>query len=78
MNSIKLLALDIDGTTMRNNNTLSAKVRQSIEKAIANGIIVVVASGRPYGTMPKQILEIEGIDYVIASNGSDMQLGYMQ
>ena len=70
MNSIKLLALDIDGTTMRNNNTLSAKVRQSIEKAIANGIIVVVASGRPYGTMPKQLLDIEGIDYVIASNGS--------
>lgn len=70
MNSIKLLALDIDGTTLRNDNTLSAKVRQSIEKAIANGITVVVASGRPYGTMPKQILEIEGIDYVIASNGS--------
>lgn len=70
MNNIKLLALDIDGTTMRDNNTLSPKVRNSIKKAIANGIIVVVASGRPFCTMPNQILEIEGLDYVIASNGS--------
>lgn len=70
MNKIKLLALDIDGTTMRSDNTLSPKVRASIEKAVASGIIVVVASGRPFGTMPKQILEIDGLDYVIASNGS--------
>lgn len=70
MNNINLIALDIDGTTMRNDNTLSPKVRSSIEQAIASGIIVVVASGRPFGTMPKQILDIEGLDYVIASNGA--------
>lgn len=70
MNNIKLLALDIDGTTMRNDNTLSLKVKKSIENAIASGKIVAVASGRPYGTMPKQLLDIDGIDYVIASNGS--------
>lgn len=70
MYKIKLIALDIDGTTMRNDNTLSPKVKSSIENAIANGITVVVASGRPYETMPKQLLDIEGIDYVIASNGA--------
>lgn len=70
MKNIKLIALDIDGTTMLNDNTLSPKVKLSIEQAIKNGIIVVVASGRPFGTMPKQILDIEGLNYVIASNGA--------
>ena len=67
---IKLLALDLDGTTLRSDNTLSPSVKRAITTAIENGIEVVAASGRPYGSMPKSVLEIEGLNYVIASNGA--------
>ncbi len=69
---IKLLALDLDGTTLKSNNTLSDKVKASIEKAIASGIEVVIASGRPYASMPESMLSIEGINYCIASNGASI------
>lgn len=67
---IKLLSLDLDGTTLRSDNTLSPKVRSAIETAIKNGIEVVVASGRPFGSMHKDVLKIDGLNYVIASNGA--------
>lgn len=67
---IDLLALDLDGTTLRSDNTLAHEVKAAIERAIENGIEVVVASGRPYVSMPREILEISGLRYVIASNGA--------
>ena len=72
MNSkdIKLIALDLDGTVLTDNNTLSDRVKRSLEKAIQSGIEVVAASGRPYGSMPKNVLEIEGLNYSITSNGA--------
>lgn len=70
LHGLKIIALDLDGTTMRSDNTLSDVVRKSLQKACDSGIEVVVASGRPYGSMPKEVLNIEGINYVISSNGA--------
>lgn len=67
---IKLIALDLDGTVLTDSNTLSDKVKCSLEKAIQSGIEVVAASGRPYGSMPKNVLGIEGLNYSITSNGA--------
>ncbi len=67
---IKLLALDLDGTTLRSNNTLSPKVAQAVEAAADSGIEVVAASGRPYGSMPKEVLALRGVNYVVSSNGA--------
>ena len=69
-NEIKLLALDLDGTTLRSNNTLSDKVKNALDRAVANGITVVAASGRPYGTMPECITSISGVDFLVTSNGA--------
>jgi len=67
---IKLLALDLDGTALRSNNTLSQTVAAAIEKAAAHGIEIVAASGRPYGSMPQSVLNLKGVNYVISSNGA--------
>lgn len=67
---IRLLALDLDGTALRSDNTLSPAVKRAIEKAAENGITVAAASGRPYGSMPGEVLEISGLDYAIVSNGA--------
>lgn len=69
-NKIKLLALDLDGTVLRSNNTLSDKVKSSIESAYNSGIIIVAASGRPFASMPKAILDMPEFEYYIASNGA--------
>lgn len=72
MNSHKteLLALDLDGTMLKSDVTLSPKVKSSIQRAIENGIEVVAASGRPFASMPDCVLKIEGINYSITSNGA--------
>lgn len=67
---IKLIALDLDGTVLTDSNTLSDRVKRSLERAIQSGIEVVAASGRPYGSMPKNVLGIEGLNYSITSNGA--------
>lgn len=68
--NIKLIALDLDGTTLTSKNTLSDKTKTAIKRAVAGGIEVVVASGRPFGSMPDSILKIEGINYIVSSNGA--------
>lgn len=72
MNSkaIKLLALDLDGTVLTDSNTLSPSVKLAIERAVQSGVEIVAASGRPYASMPGSILEIEGINYAVTSNGA--------
>ena len=67
---IKLLALDLDGTVLRSDNTLSPGMKASLERAAQSGMTVAVASGRPYASMPREVLAIDGIDWVIASNGA--------
>ena len=41
MNKINLLALDLDGTALKSNNTLSEAVKKAIENAYKSGIIIV-------------------------------------
>ena len=70
MNDIKLLALDLDGTALKSNNSLSTVVKKAIKRASENGITVVAASGRPYGSMPAYILNMNAFKYFITSNGA--------
>lgn len=70
MNKIKLLALDLDGTTLTSKNTLTPAVKTALEKAIESGITLAIATGRPFASLPKSVTEIEGINYFITSNGA--------
>lgn len=67
---IKLIALDLDQTTLRTDKSLSERTRQAILAAIRAGIWVVIASGRSFGSLPAAILEVPGIRYAVTSNGS--------
>jgi hypothetical protein len=69
---IKLLALDIDGTLIREDNKISAVVRESILKAYHNGVKVVLLSGRNYFGMKDYIQEL-GLKGIAASaNGAEI------
>lgn len=67
---IKCIALDLDRTTLNAGGHLSAGNRAALEAAIANGIHVCIASGRAFDTLPKDVLDIKGIEYAITSNGA--------
>lgn len=69
---IKLLALDLDGTTLSDGNFLASDVKAAIEKAVSYGIEIIAASGRPFGTMPDEVLGIDGVNYAVTSNGANI------
>ena len=70
---IRLIALDLDDTTLRSDATLAEETAEAIKAAIANGIEVVVASGRAFRSLPESVLSIEGIRYAISSNGAAVE-----
>ena len=71
---IRLVALDLDRTTLLSDSTLADRTKAAIEGVIAKGIEVVVISGRPRCSLPQSILEIDGIRYLVTSNGAAVNL----
>ena len=70
---IKLIALDLDGTTLNSKGFLTKVTKETIEEAIYRKVHVVVATGRVLSALPEEILEIRGIQYVATSNGARLQ-----
>ena len=67
---IKLIGFDLDGTLLTSDKKLSQRTRQAISDAIANGVVMVPATGRPLSGVPKELLEFPGIRYVVTANGA--------
>lgn len=70
MSTIKMIALDLDGTTMRSDGTLSPGNRAAIEAARDAGVNVVICTGRVESALPDEVKNLDGIKYAITSNGS--------
>lgn len=66
----KLIALDLDHTTLREDRSLSPANAAALARAAAKGVHVVVASGRAFHTISPEVLAIPGVRYVISGNGS--------
>lgn len=46
----KLIAIDLDGTTLNNNSQISTETKQTLQRAVADGHIVSIATGRSFRT----------------------------
>ncbi|CAM4415765.1 Cof-type HAD-IIB family hydrolase [Vibrio agarivorans] len=72
----KLIALDLDGTLLSSDKSISVENQQAIAKAREAGVTVVLASGRPIQGM-RDKLELLNInsdkDFVLCYNGSMVQ-----
>ena len=66
----KLIALDLDETTLNRQSRLSPGNRAALEAAIADGIEIVIASGRSLDTLPEEMTNFPGIRYAICGNGA--------
>lgn len=56
---IRMLAIDMDGTLLRDDNTISAYTQDVLRRARAQGVYVVVATGRMYRSAKQLAAELE-------------------
>ena len=70
---IQLLAIDLDGTTLRNDASLSSNVKKALEYAIQQDIFVVPCTGRALGSLSPEVTAIHGITYAVTSNGAAIE-----
>ena len=67
---IKLIALDLDGTTLTSEKIMTERTKKAIAGAVSRGVEVVIASGRSRNGVIPLINGLRGINYMIASNGA--------
>lgn len=78
MHKIKMIGLDLDGTLLTSDKRLLPYTKQVLAEAIERGILVLMATGRPYTGIPEEIRDFPGIRYALTSNGArilDTQTG---
>ena len=57
--SIKLVAVDIDGTLLNNQKEITPEVFSAVQDAKAAGVKIVIATGRPIAGVQKLLEELE-------------------
>ena len=66
----RLIALDLDGTLLDRQGAVTPRTRQAIADAVAQGVVVLPATGRPLSNLPPVVAQLPGIRYAITSNGA--------
>ncbi|XJS10784.1 Cof-type HAD-IIB family hydrolase [Aerococcaceae bacterium WGS1372] len=72
-NNIELIAIDLDGTLLRDDKTLVKENIQAISEAIEQGVRVVICTGRTLPSIEyilEQLPEGDGDEYLILQNGA--------
>lgn len=72
----KLIAIDIDGTLLKNDKKISEYTKNSIFRTVKKGVKVVLTSGRPIEGIRRYLEELNLVsqqDYVISFNGCIVQ-----
>lgn len=69
-NRIKMIGLDLDGTLLTDRKMITPRTRKVLEQAIKEGVVVLVATGRPWMGVPEELREFPGMRYVLTSNGA--------
>ncbi|MDQ0268772.1 Cof-type HAD-IIB family hydrolase [Cytobacillus purgationiresistens] len=65
-----LIALDLDGTLLKDNKTISQKTKTVIEKAREQGHEVMIATGRPYRSSEMYYRELKLTTPIVNFNGA--------
>ena len=68
--SIKMVALDLDGTALNSKREITMGTLEAFRKAAEKGVHIVVSTGRPFTSLPENVTEIPWIEYAITSNGA--------
>lgn len=72
----KLVAMDMDGTLLREDKSISDRTKKAIQEARDKGVTVVLATGRPIEGVSRYLEELDMLtekDYVLSYNGALVQ-----
>lgn len=67
---IRMIGLDLDGTLLNRQKEITEYTRRVLTEAIHRGVEIVPVTGRPYHGIPEQLFRIQGIRYVVTTNGA--------
>lgn len=73
-----MIGLDLDGTLLNDRKQLLPYTKEVLKKAVDKGIIVLVATGRPWTGVPEELRHFPGMRYALTANGArilDVQKG---
>lgn len=73
LKTIQLVALDLDDTLLNEKSQLTPGTKDALQALIRLGVEVVIASGRPFSSLPETVLSVPGIRFAITSNGAAIQ-----
>lgn len=73
MTSIKLVALDMDGTLLDKNDNISPTNRAAIARTLQKGIDVVLSTGRFIISASEYAKDLNLSSYIITTNGSEIR-----
>ena len=65
----RMIGMDLDGTLLTTEKKLTPYTQDVLKRAIAQGIIVLPATGRPVSCVPEEIMHFPGIRYAVTANG---------
>lgn len=69
---IKLIGLDLDGTLLHEDKTISKTTIEYLEHLAEKDIEIVPITGRPLAGVPQSVKAIKGVNYIITSNGAQI------
>ncbi len=67
---IRLIAFDMDGTVLDERKKILPRTKLLLERAAKREIEIVPSTGRPFCGLSEEIADLEGVRYVITSNGA--------
>lgn len=67
---IKMIGLDLDGTLFNDKKEILPYTRDILQKAIDQGVVVLIATGRPWIGVPEELKNLSGMSYALTSNGA--------
>ncbi len=70
MTSIKLVALDLDGTLFNYNGEITPKTKAELNRISSQGVHTVISTGRPFNGLPFEQIKDTSIKYAITTNGA--------
>lgn len=68
--TIRLAGIDLDGTLLRNDKTISRRTANSLKSAAGRGVYIVPVTGRPLSGIPKCVSDLGVCDFAITTNGA--------
>ena len=67
---IRMIGLDLDGTLFNDKKEILPYTREILQKAIDKGVVVLIATGRPWIGVPEELKNLSGMSYALTSNGA--------